>query len=168
MKVIALLACLFVAPFATAQITPFEFGAAYSQSASIDLTAGGTGKLEGVEFSISQAILKLPFLGEARYGVSALFSNGEADGSLYRLFARYKSPSAGPNGLYGIVGVNWSHADPRSSSFSSKNGIGADVGGGLPMGSLFPGLPSASLEFLYHQSSEDALRGWSLGVTVRF
>lgn len=172
MKLLAVAFGVAIAAFASAQLTPFEFGAAYAQSGSFTKSVGGKGRIEGIELSISQSFLKLPFVGEARLGVSALLggglNGGDSDGNVYRIFARYKTPSAGPTGFYGLIGINVARAEGRAGSFTHVNGSGIDLGVGTPLGAMFPGMPSASLEFINHQSSDPQLRGWSLGLTMRF
>jgi hypothetical protein len=157
---------------AIGQLTPFEFGAGYGRSASFAKNSGGSGALVGPEFSVSQALLALPLSGEVRIGASALFggslsSGSDADGSVYRLFARWKSPSAGPESLYGVVGVYWGTAQSKGNSFDNVHGTGLDLGVGMPAGQILPGLPKTSFELIFHQGSEPQLRGWSVGVVVR-
>jgi hypothetical protein len=165
MKAIALLATLALAGAALCQLTPFELGAGYGQTNSYTRSTGGQAKIAGMEFSVSQAILRLPFVGEARIGLSGLFDNDE--GNVFRLFGHYRSPSAGPNGLYGVIGVFYARAESKGNSFNDFNGSGLEYGAGLPLGSFFPGLPSVAIEWVNHQSSRAQLRGWSLELKIR-
>jgi hypothetical protein len=160
---------LFVTP-AAAQLTPFEIQVGYGMSDSFRMNSGDRGRIEGLEVGVSQAFLKLPFVGELRIGISALLGGqlgGDDDGNVYRLFARYKTPSAGPNGMYGVVGVNFSRAEARRDAFDDFDRAGVDLGVGLPLGSPLPLLPNAALELIHHQSSKAQLRGWTLSVVVR-
>ncbi len=150
---------------ALAQLTPFEIGAGYAQSGSFDKDTGGRGRIEGLSLSLSQSVLRLPLAGEVRLGASGIL-NG-SDGSLVRVFGRYRSPSGGPNGGYGILGVWWARAEGKDGAFDTKDGTGVDVGIGLPLGGVLPGLPSVSLELISHQGNVAQPRGWSAVASFR-
>lgn len=156
------------------QTIPFEFGVGYAQSASFEKTSGGRGTLSGPEFTLSQQLLNVPFLGEARIGASAfmggaLASGGDADGTIYRIFARGKTKSVGDRSFYAIGGAYLAFGSGRGGSFGEVNGLGLDFGFGMPLGigTNLPGLPQSSLEFIMHQGSRAQTRGWSLGVNFR-
>jgi hypothetical protein len=168
MRKLLLLGCALVAPsLVFGQLTPFEVGVGYGQSGTFTKDSGGRGKLEGPVISISQSLLSLPAAGEVRVGASALLgTSGGADGNVYRVFARYRTPSLGM-GLYGTAGVHWAYADGRSGSFDKVSRIGGDIGVGIPLGPTVPVLPKATLEVLSHQSARSQLRGWSATLTIR-
>jgi hypothetical protein len=172
MRTIALVFACSLAAASFGQLTPFEFGAGYAQSGPFDKDTGGRGKLKGLELSISQSVVSFPILGEARIGASVLLggvgnSGDDTDGTVFRLFARYKTIQVGSNSLYGLAGIFWARADGRGGSFDAFDGTGVDVGGGLPLGSILPGLPGGALELIFHQASDPQLRGWSLVFVVR-
>lgn len=160
-----------LAGVASAQVTPFEIGVGYGQSGTFDKDSGGRGKLEGPELSISQAYLKLPFVGEAKVGASMLFGGqlkhgSDADGSVFRLFARYNTPAVG-NGIYGIGGFWWGRAKGRGGSFGTLNRSGIDLGVGLPLNNPVGKVVKSSLELVNHQSARAQFRGWTLMAVFR-
>ena len=140
-------------PFAaSAQLTPFEVSVGWGQSGSFTRDSGGRGKLEGPVFSVSQSFVNLPFVGEARIGLSAflggqLSHGSDTDGNVYRVFGRYKTPTVAKD-LYGIIGANYSWGKGRGGPSAAP-------------------LPRASLEFISHQSARAQLRGWSLNLSLR-
>lgn len=160
------------AAFAAAQVSPFNINVNYAWSNSFNLNGGGTGRLSGIEVGVSQSVVKLPFLGEARVGATALFGNlfrgNGVDGSLYRIFAWYKTPMAGPSGVYGLGGFHYATASGRGGTFDTVSGFGVDFGIGIPLSAGVPGVPSPAIEVMYHQGSRAQLRGFSIGVNVRF
>jgi hypothetical protein len=166
MRSSAILISLAFATSACAQVTSFEFGAGYARSDSFSRDSGGTGRLEGIELSVSKSFLKVPLLGDVRLGVSWL--NGGDDGNMYRIFARYRTPSSGPNSVYGVTGLHYGHAKGKSGSFGKEAGFGSVLGLGFPLGSVIPGTPGLTLEALYLMGPEPQLRGWSVSALVRF
>ncbi len=174
MKRIVLLAGLTVAAVsAHAQVTPFTINVSYGRTNTFDLNGGGSGYIAGAELSVAQSILKLPFIGEARVGASALFGNsimkGPVDGTVYRLFAWYKTPMAGPNGMYGLGGFSYATAQSRGGAFDNASGIGFDFGIGIPLSMGGVGKISRSaLEFVYHQGSKAQTRGIMVGMSFQF
>lgn len=171
MKRILVLAAVCLSLPAAAQITPFEIGVGWGQSGSFTKDTGGRGRLEGVELTLSQSLLKLPFVGEARLGVSALLSGqlgiGDDLGNVYRLFAQYHTPSFGPQGFYGIVGMHFAHAEGANGAFDNVNASGIDLGLGIPLGAPAPLLPKTAIEVVNHQNSKSQLRGWSVTFLIR-
>lgn len=172
MKFILALAALCVALPAAAQITPFEIGVGYGQSASFTRDSGGRGKLEGLELTISQSLLRLPFIGDARVGISVLLGgqligSGDTEGNVYRLFAQYHTPAFGPGGFYGIFGTHYARAEGRGGSFDRAEAMGIEIGLGIPLGAPAPLLPKLALEVVNHQNSRSQLRGWSIGFVIR-
>lgn len=163
---------LAAAAFSCADVTPFTINVNYAWSNSFDLNGGGSGRLQGLELAVSQSLLKLPMLGEARVGVSALFGNvlsrGGEDGTLYRIFAYYKTPMAGPSGVYGLGGLSYASATGRNGNFDTQSGLGLDFGFGFPIGTGVPGVPGAAIEVMYHQGAKAATRGFSVGLNVHF
>lgn len=153
-----------------AQVTPFNINVGYGWSNTFDLKTGGSGRLQGIELGASQSIVKLPVLGEARVGGSLLLAGtmggGGVKGTGYRVYAWYKTPYAGPKGVYGLGGLSYSGAN--GSDFDSVSGIGFDFGLGIPLSSSLPGVPSPSLELMYHQGSHAQTRGFSVSVSVKF
>ncbi|HRK23264.1 MAG TPA: hypothetical protein PLX06_15700 [Fimbriimonadaceae bacterium] len=171
MKLLVIVLLGSLAAVSLAQVTPFEIGVGYGQSGRFDRDSGGRGELKGPELTISQSYVKLPFVGEARIGASMLFggqleSGDDTDGTVLRVFARYKSPSFG-SGLYAIGGVYWGQAKGRAGSFGEMNRSGVDLGLGMPLGNPTAGLAKTSLELIHHQSARAQFRGWSLGLMVR-
>jgi len=174
MKRFVLLATLAVAAAsAHAQITPFTINVSYGRTNSFDLKGGGSGFISGAELSVAQSILKLPFIGEARVGASALFGSsifkGPVDGTVYRLFAWYKTPMAGPNGAYGLGGFSWATAQSKGGAFDSVSGFGMDFGIGVPLSMGGVGKVSkTALEFVYHNGSRAQTRGFMIGMSLQF
>ena len=166
-RILALVAVAGACGVAQAQVTPLRVEAAYYRSNNFNGSY-----LSGIELGISQSLLSLPIVGEVRLGASAMFGRalgmGGLDGNLYRLHGTYKTPSAGPNGLYGLAGLNWQTAQARNSSFGNESGFGVQFGVGLPLSTGLPGIPSASIEAMYRIGPKAPLRGFSVGVGVRF
>lgn len=157
-----------------AQVLPAEFGIGYASSARFARDSGGYGRLTGPELTIQQKLLNVPLLGEASIGVSAflggvLQNGGDTDGNVFRVFARGKSPGAGPNGMYFIGGPYMAFGSGRGGSFGEVNGVGLDVGLGFPLALNLglPSMPSTSVEIINHQGSRAELRGWSVGIMIR-
>jgi len=172
MKFVFALAAFCLALPAAAQITPFEIGVGWGQSASFTKDSGGRGRLDGIELTLAQSLMKLPFIGEARIGASALLggqltSGGDADGNVYRLFAQYHTPSFGPQGFYGIVGSHYARAEGRGGSFDHVEAMGFDIGVGMALGAPAPLLPKTAIEVVNHQNSRSQLRGWSVTFLIR-
>lgn len=170
-RILVLAAVCFSLP-AAAQVTPFEIGVGYGQSASFTRDSGGTGRLEGVELTASQSLLRLPFIGDARVGISVLLGgqiigSGDTEGNVYRLFAQYHTPSFGPQGFYGIVGTHYARAEGRGGSFDRAEAMGIDLGIGMPLGVPAPLLPKAAIEVVNHQNPRSQLRGWSVTFLIR-
>lgn len=159
---------------AQADVTPFTINVNYAWSNSFTRLNGTSGRLSGVEVAVSQSVVKLPFLGEARVGASALLGGflqkgGDADGNVYRIFAWYKTPMGEAAGVYGLGGFHWATAQPRGGSFDTVSGFGMDIGFGFPLKTgPVPGAPGAALEFMYHQGAHAQTRGFSVGINIRF
>lgn len=154
---------------ASGKLTPFTFELGFFRSQSIPAHAGGDTHLSGLEFGVSQSFLSLPVVGELRVGGSVVLGRtfgGGANGQLYRLRGLYKTPSVGPNGAYGLVGLNFQSV--QSSAFSNESGVGMEFGVGIPLPLGIPKLPSPALEIGYRLGPSNALRGFSAGVSVKF
>lgn len=154
-----------ISPIPT-QLSPFTFELGYYHSNSFSGT-----HLSGVELGVSQSILNLPVVGELRVGASLVFSKflgSGADGNLYRLRALYKTPGAGPQGAYGLAGINFQSAQANGGSFQSQSGFGVEFGVGIPLTHGLPGMPTPAIEVGYRLGPKDVLRGFSAGVTVKF
>lgn len=155
---------------AQAQLTPFTLEAGYFHSSSFASKSGGSTHLSGLELGASQTVFQVPMAGEIRVGGSILFGGtlgGGARGTLWRARALYKTPSAGPEGLYGFGGFNFMSAQ-GDNSFSSQSGFGVEAGIGLPLKNPVPGVPSPSIELSYRLGPKNQMRGLSAGVSVRF
>ena len=165
---------LLVVSAAQADVTPFTINVNYAVSNSFTKLNGTSGRLAGIEVAVSQSVVKLPFLGEARLGVSALLGGvlqkgGDADGTIYRLFAWYKTPYAGPSGAYGLGGFHYASAQSRGGAFDNVSGFGMDLGIGIPLKSApVPGGPGIALEVMYHQGAHAQTRGYSIGLNFKF
>jgi len=153
-----------------APITPFTIYGGYFRGNTFTNRAGAGVHLAGPELGIQQSLLSLPLVGQVDVGASALFSGsgfgGGDSGNLYRLYAQYKSPTAGPNSIYGIAGLSFNWA--QGSSFDSQHGIATEFGIGFPIKAPLPGAPGIGLEARYRSGSKSAFRGIGLGVTVSF
>jgi hypothetical protein len=178
MRNLLVLALLSGAAFSAAQASLPQFEVSYFQSDSINLNGGGSGRLQGINLGVSQSLISLPLFGDARVGFTYMLNGGiggggSADGNIWRLYAAYTSPMAGPNGIYGLGGIFYANATSRNNSFQSESGFGFHVGLGVPIstpgsGMGVPGVPKAALEFKYFYGSKSALRGFSIGAIVRF
>ncbi len=177
MRKLLVLALVTGSAYAAAQKSLPQLEVSYYQSNSIDLNGGGSGTLKGLMFGISQSLVSLPFVGDARVGVNFLVKGGiggssSADGNLWRIYAVYNTPAAGPNGIYGLTGFFYGNATARNNSFDSVSGLGFMIGVGLPLGNVggvgVPGIPKIALEAKYSYGSKAALRGFQVGVLVRF
>lgn len=174
MKRILVPCALLIVAASQADVTPFTINVNYAWSNSFTRLNGTTGRLSGIELGVSQSVVKLPFLGEARLGVSALLGGvlqkgGDADGTVYRIFAWYKTPMAGPSGVYGLGGLHFASAQARGGAFDSVSGFGMDFGIGIPLKAApVPGGPGAAIELMYHQGAHAQTRGYSVGVNIRF
>lgn len=179
MRKLLVLALAVGSTYAAAQKSLPQFEVSYFQSDSIQLNGGGSGRLQGLNLGVSQSIVSLPLFGDARVGftylVDGILGGGRAEGNIWRLYAAYTSPMAGPSGLYGLGGIFYANATARNNSFDSQSGLGFHVGIGIPLmkgaaggiGSL-PGVPKMALEFKYFYGSKSALRGFSIGGILRF
>lgn len=174
MKRISCLFAIAVAGSASSQVMPVEFGVGYAKSESFARADAGRGTLSGPEFTIQQRMLAVPLLGEATVGASILFGGAlaqgnDADGTVYRLFARGRSQAAGPEGLYILGGPFFAFGSGRGGSFGSISGVGFDLGVGFPLAikTGLPGMPSSSLEIINHSGPRAELRGWSIGIVFR-
>ncbi len=176
MRNLLVLALVTGSAYAAAQKSLPQLEVSYYQSNSINLNGGGTGTLKGLMLGVSQSLVSLPFVGEARVGFNYLVKGGiggnsGADGNLWRVYAAYNTPAAGPNGIYGLTGFFYGNATARNNSFGSVAGFGFMVGVGLPLGggtSKLPGVPKMALEAKYNYGSQAALRGFQVGLLVRF
>lgn len=157
---------------AHAQITPFTVEASYFRGNNFTTNAGTTSHLEGLQLGVSQSLLRLPFVGEARIGVTAMFGNvlssGGVDGNIYGIHAMYKTPGALTGGLYGLIGVGYWHATGRGGSFDAVGGLGLEAGIGIPFSTQVPGVPSPAIEVRYRQGSHAQTRGFMVGIAVQF
>lgn len=154
---------------AQGKLTPFHFELGIFRSQSIQASGGGTTHFSGLEFGVSQSFLSLPVVGELRVGASVALGRtfgGGSNGQLYRLRGLYKTPGAGPNGAYGLVGVNFQAA--QSNNFSNASGVGLEFGVGIPLSIPVPKIPSPAIEIGYRLGPNAALRGFSAGLSVRF
>ncbi len=170
-----LVPCLLLASgVVQADVTPFSISVNYAWSNSFTKLNGSTGRLEGIELGVSQSVVKLPFLGEARVGVSALLGGilrkgADTDGTIYRVFAWYKTPMAGPSGIYGLGGFSYANAQSRGGAFNNVSGFGVDFGVGFPLKTAsVPGVPTPALEVMWHQGSHAQTRGFSVGINIKF
>jgi len=172
MKRIALLALFAVPAVSSAQITPFEIGVGYGQSGRFTRDSGGRGRMVGPEVSVSQNVVSLPVAGNIRIGASAFFGGGlehgsDTDGTVYRVFAHYKSPNLGPSGIYILVGGHYAIGKGRGGSFDEEKRAGADFGVGMGLGPGGLPLPKTSIELIAHQNTKAQLEGWSLMLKLR-
>jgi hypothetical protein len=168
--VFATLAC---AAFSGAQVTPLTIHAGYHRTNTFTAANGNRTHLEGIELGVSQSYVRLPFLGEIRLGASVVFGGalrrgGDADGNIFAVQASYRTPSAGPNGLYGLTGFGYYSAQARGRSFDNVSGLGVHFGVGLPLSSPVPGVPAPAIELQYRLGPKEQLRGLSLGLALRF
>lgn len=178
MRNLLVLALLSGAAFSAAQASLPQFEVSYYQSDSITLNGGGSGRLQGINLGVSQSVVSLPLFGDARVGFTYLMNGGiggggSADGNIWRLYAAYTTPNAGPKGIYGLGGIFYANATSRNNSFNSVSGFGFHVGLGIPISTSggnmnVPGIPKIALEFKYFYGSKAALRGFSVGAIVRF
>lgn len=173
MRKILVLALVTGSAYAAAQKSMPQIEVSYYQSNSIDLKAGGSGTMKGVMLGVSQSLVQLPFVGDARLGFNYLLNSGSsAEGNLWRLYAVYNTPSAGPNGIYGLTGFFYGNATARNNSFDSVSGFGFTIGVGIPLGNVggigVPGVPKTAIEAKYNYGSKAALRGFQVGVLIRF
>lgn len=165
---------LLAAGVAQADVTPFSISVNYAFSNSFRKLNGTSGRLEGIELGVSQSVVKLPFMGEARVGVSALLGGmlrrgSDTDGTVYRVFAWYKTPMAGPSGVYALGGFSYANAQSRGGAFNNVSGFGADFGIGIPLKTApVPGVPMPTLEVMWHQGSHAQTRGISVGINIKF
>ncbi len=174
MKRLLVPTCILAAAAVHADVTPFTINVNYAWSNTFTRSNGSSGRLSGIEIGVAQSVVKLPFLGEARVGVSALLGGllqkgGDADGNVYRVFAWYKTPMAGPSGVYALGGFSYANAQSRGGSFNNVSGFGADFGVGIPLktGGV-PGVPTPALELMWHQGAHAQTRGFSIGINVKF
>ena len=179
MRKLLVLALVTGSAYAAAQKSLPQFEVSYYQSDSITLNGGGSGRLQGLNLGVSQSLVNLPLFGEARVGFTYLLQGGiggnsSAEGNLWRLYAAYTTPSAGPSGFYGLGGIFYANATARNNSFDSVSGLGFHVGVGIPLspggggGGMGVPVPKAAIEFKYFYGSKAALRGFSIGAIVRF
>jgi len=161
------------AALSQAQVTPITLHAGYHRTNTFTATNGNRTSLEGIELGVSQSYVKLPFLGEIRLGASVVLGGvlrkgGDADGNIFAIQASYRTPMAGPNGLYGLGGVGFYSAQSRGNSFSNVSGVGVHFGVGLPLSSPVPGVPAPAIELQYRLGPKEQLRGLSVGLALRF
>ncbi|MEQ1822416.1 MAG: hypothetical protein ABL949_07895 [Fimbriimonadaceae bacterium] len=175
MRKLAILASCVLVSVSIAQTSKPQIEVGYTRSNTFDLRGGGRGSLEGLEVGLSQPVIKLPLIGEARLGVSMLFGGTMAKssekGNVFRFSAMYMTPNAGPSGFYGVGGFFYGSA--TGSSFDSVTGFGLVAGIGFPItkgvDSLgVPGVPKLALELKMFQGARAHLRGFSLGLSGRF
>lgn len=157
-----------------APITPFSFYGGYFRGNSFSNHAGNSVHFSGFELGAQQSLVSLPLIGQVDLGASVVFGgslkdSGSVNGNIYRIYANYKTPSAGPSSIYGIGGFGYYWAS--GSSFDTQNGFGTELGVGIPIkGPLpkFPGVPGAAIEARYRFGSKAATRGFAVGLTVSF
>jgi hypothetical protein len=164
------MSCVMVAT-ASATITPFSFYAGYFRGNSFNNSAGNSVHISGFELGAQQSLVNLPLVGQVDLGASVAFGgslrdSGSVNGTLYRIYAQYKTPTAGPNSLYGIGGFGYYIA--TGGGFDRQSGLGSEIGVGLPIKAPVPGVPGAALEARYRFGSKAATKGFSIGLSVSF
>lgn len=159
------------AAFSAASITPFSVYGGYFRSNSFLDDSGHSVHLSGFELGLQQSLVSLPLLGTVDLGASILLGNslhdsGSVNGNLFRIYAQYKTPTAGPASIYGIGALAFYSA--TGSGFSTKSGLGTEIGIGIPLKTPVPGVPSPTIEARYRFGNRAATTGFSVGVSVSF
>jgi hypothetical protein len=150
--------------------------AGYTVSSSFTGKSGLSGSLQGPEVGVDIPIgLPLPIngLGGLQFNISPSFfsatggwGGSPVQGNVYRFVgtARF-SPPGSP--VYFRIGAGFAYAAATQSDFTSQSAYETQIGVGLGILNNLPAL-KITADVTYHQSSLAQVRGWTLGLSVRF
>jgi len=170
-KVLAVVAiCGTLSAVASADnLSPISAYAGYFSSLSFNNRAGFSTHLGGLELGAQESLLSLPIFGSATLGASVVLGDslgGGSSGTLYRVHLDYKTATAPGTNFYAIAALGYYYA--TGSGFNVQNGLGAEVGVGIPL-KLGPSIgPGAAIEARYRFLGPTAASGFSIGLNVSF
>jgi hypothetical protein len=148
-------------------VTSFSAYGGYFSSFSFTNKYGFATHLGGFEFGGEDALISLPIFGSVSVGGSILFGDsigGGATGNLYRAHIDYRTAVAPGVKLYAIGGMAYDYA--TGSSFKVHNGLGLEVGVGVPLKLGIP-VGATALEARYRMG-DSVTSGFSVGLNVSF